>query len=271
MLSPRLSRDDPMPTSPPAWPVPHVDAPRDLTAALDLARRGPWVLRGAHDDAALARLRASALLAAHAGHVPVAPVRDGRVVIDPRRGLGTAPRRLDDLVSALHRGANDGYLAATRDELPEALAAVVPSPAFTRGAAWRVGRLWVGGAGTVSALHRDLSHNAHTVIEGRKRFWLASTAHDRDLYPAPPWSSVPNGSRVDPERVDLARYPRAARVRPWVAELGPGDTLLLPSRWWHHVRTLELSVSVNTFFATGALASVVAAASAAKSLRGLNR
>ncbi|MEZ4411137.1 MAG: cupin-like domain-containing protein [Polyangiales bacterium] len=271
MLSPRLSRDDPSATSPRAWPVPYADAPRDLDAALSLTRRGPWVLRGVFDDATLARLRASALLDAHPDAVPVAPVCEGRVVIDPRRGLGTAPRRLDDLIHSLATGTNDGYVAATRDELPAALAAAVASPAFTLGAPWRVGRLWVGGAGTVSALHRDLSHNAHTVIEGRKRFWIASTAHDRDLYPARPWSSVPNGSRVDPERVDLARFPHAARVRPWVAELGPGETLLLPSRWWHHVRTLDLSVSVNTFFATGSLARVVAAANAAKSLRGLNR
>ena len=198
-------------------------------------------------------------------------VRDGRVVIDPRRGLGTAPRGLAALVASLREGQNDGYVAAARDALPPALSRALPSPAFAGQSPWRVDKLWLGGAGTVSALHRDLAHNAHTVVEGRKRFWLAAPSHDGDLYPATPWSSVPNGSRVDPERVDLRRFPRAARVRAWVAELGPGETLLLPSRWWHHVRALELSVSVNTFFAAGALAAVVAAANAAKSLRGLNR
>lgn len=271
MIARRLSRDDLDATSAPARVVPYAETPRDLDAALALTRRGPWLLRGLFDDTSLEALRAAALHPVRDVAVPVAPVRDGRVVIDSRRGLATEPRRLDALVASLRAGRNDGYVAARRVELPPELDGAFPSPGFARLARWRVDRLWIGGEGTTAALHRDLAHNAHTVVEGRKRFWLAAPAHDRDLYPTAPWSSVPNGSLVDPECLNLSRFPRAARVRPWIAELGPGDTLLLPSRWWHHVRTLEFCVSINTFFASGPLALLVASADAAKALWKLNR
>lgn len=247
-------------------------APRDLDEAEALLAEGPCVVTGLLSDDALRALSLDALLAAHgAARVPVAPVREGRVVLDPRRGLGTAREPLEDFVRRLRAGPPDGYLAAAAAELPRGFADALPTPAFARGARWCVTKLWVGGAGTVSALHRDLAHNAHTVIEGRKRFWLASPAHDGDLYPSPPWSSLPNGSRVDPEAPDLQRFPRVSRVRARSVELGAGETLLLPSRWWHHVRTVAPCVSVNTFFARGPWAAVIAGANALKQLRGLNR
>ncbi|MFO0629460.1 MAG: cupin-like domain-containing protein [Polyangiales bacterium] len=244
----RLSQGDGSGTSLRA--APRRAAPRDLGEAEALLADGPCVTTGLLSDATLAGLSLDALLAAHGdARVPVAPVREGRVVLDPRRGLGTAREGFADFARRLRAGPPDGYLAAAATELPPAFAATLATPAFARAARWCVTKLWVGGAGTVSALHRDLAHNAHTVVEGRKRFWLASPAHDGDLYPSPPWSSVPNGSRVDPEAPDLHRFPRSVRVRPWVVDLGPGETLLLPSRWWHHVRTLAPSVSVNTFCA----------------------
>lgn len=202
---------------------------------------------------------------------PVAPVREGRVVIDPRRGLRAERAPLARFARGLCGEAPAGYVAASEHDLVAALRDQLPVPELVRGATWRVTKLWVGAAGTVSALHRDLAHNAHSVLEGRKRFWLASPRHDRDLYPCAPWDPIPNGSRVDPERPDLSKFSRFSRVRPLVISLDAGDTLLLPSRWWHHVRTEAPTVAVNTFFAWGALAAAVAAANALKGAMGLNR
>lgn len=270
MVRRRLSQRGPCDTSPRG--ALFRDLPRDLREAEATLDDGPCVVTGALSDAQCRALSLDALLQAFGDvAVPVAPVRAGRVVLDPRRGLGTSRETLAEFVRRLRAGPPEAYLAAAASELPRGFADALPAPEFVRGARWRVTKLWVGGAGTVSALHRDLAHNAHTVIEGRKRFWLASPSHDHDLYPAAPWSSLPNGSRVDPEAMDLRRFPRLARVRPLTVDLGPGETLLLPSRWWHHVRTLAPSVSVNTFFARGAWAAVIAAANALKGLRGLNR
>ena len=42
----------------------------------------------------------------------------------------------------------------------------------------------------------------------------------------------------------LFHAPRAEAV---VAEVGPGDMLVVPPYWFHHVETLEESVSVNVW------------------------
>lgn len=252
--------------------VPARDAPRTTEAVRALLRQGPWVLRGVFSDRALAPLRLDALARMdEALRAPAAPVREGRVVIDPRRGLRTEALPVADFARRAATGPTGGYIAADGAELPAALRDRLPISDLLRGAPWCVTKLWVGAAGTISTLHRDLAHNLHTVVQGRKRFWLAAPAHDADVYPCAPWDPIPNGARVDPDAPDLVSFPRFARVRPWVAELHDGDALLLPSRWWHHVRNEAPTVAVNTFFAWGAHAATVAAANALKGALGLNR
>jgi hypothetical protein len=91
------------------------------------------------------------------------------------------------------------------------------------------------------------------------------------MYPYSLFSSLPNFSRVDPERPDLARYPRFAQASPLTCELGPSDVLLLPSGWWHHVRTTETSISVNFWWAEGKLLALALAAETFKKLRRISR
>jgi hypothetical protein len=94
--------------------------------------------------------------------------------------------------------------------------------------------LWLGPAGTVTALHHDTSNILFCQVVGRKRFRLAAPAEPtllrraRGVY-----------SRVDPERGD-----EWAAVAHYDLTLGPGDALFIPAGWWHHVRALDLSVSV---------------------------
>ena len=47
--------------------------------------------------------------------------------------------------------------------------------------------------------------------------------------------------------VDLMEYVHVVRDGSWVAEVGPGDVLVVPPFWFHHVETLEESVSVNVW------------------------
>jgi hypothetical protein len=265
-----LSQFDAAHTSPRT--IPRRDPPSSRAALEALLAEGPVVLRGALSAKQLQALSLDALAGLDdAVLAPAAPVRDGRVVLDPRRGLRTAPVPVADFARRAAAGPTGAYVAADARDLPAALRDLIPTSALLHTAHWRVTKLWVGAAGTTSALHRDLAHNLHTVIEGRKRFWLAAPAHDGDVYPCAPWASVPNGARVDPEAPDLARFPRFSRVRPWLTDVSPGEALLLPARWWHHVRSEAASVAVNTFFAWGAHAVAVAAANAVKGAVGLNR
>jgi hypothetical protein len=55
-------------------------------------------------------------------------------------------------------------------------------------------------------------------------------------------------SLVDPSAPDLERYPRFAEAlrHARVAVLEPGDAVLIPSMWWHHMEALErFNVLVN--------------------------
>src|SRR6185369_14845378 len=82
-------------------------------------------------------------------------------------------------------------------------------------------------------------------------------------------SALPNFSQVDPENPDYDRFPLCRDVAPVEVLLGPGDALYLPSRWWHHVRSLEVSTSFNFWFADGLLAYAVKAAEFVKRRRRL--
>jgi mannose-6-phosphate isomerase-like protein (cupin superfamily) len=237
-------------------------------------RRRPVVLEGAAAADAPARWSLDALAAAHGGaRVRVARTRGGRVWIDPGRGLVFGETTLAAYAASLRAGAcdGDGYLIMRLEELPAALRRDVPEPPYGARAGWRVSKLWVSAAGTTSALHYDLADNVHVVLSGRKRFLLVPPEQRRCVYPRGLLSSVPNGALVDPEAPDLRRFPRYADARPLWAEVGPGEAIFIPHGFWHHVRSLEPTVAVNTWWAEGPRRLLVGVADAFKRLRGISR
>jgi [protein]-arginine 3-hydroxylase / protease len=206
--------------------------------------------------------------------VIVARTRGGAVVTDSSRGVVGDATTLGEFLASFGAGVSGGsvgYLMMRIDELPPALQREAPLPVYCERAGWRSSKLWISAPGTTSALHFDLADNLHTVIAGRKRVLLYSPADRACVYPRGLWSSIPNGARVDPEAPDYARFPRLARARPLVAELGPGDTLYIPRGFWHHVRSLDASISVNTWWASGARAALVRAADVIKRIRRISR
>lgn len=99
---------------------------------------------------------------------------------------------------------------------------------------------WLGPAGTVTPLHHDDDDILFAQIRGRKRFTLFSPGDTPFLY-----NHVAVFSEVDPESPDYGRHPLYRRATPIVVDLEPGDALFLPRPWWHHVRALDVSVSVS--------------------------
>ena len=100
-------------------------------------------------------------------------------------------------------------------------------------------KLWLGGP-VKTQIHNDRDHNLACVIAGRRRFLLFPPEQVANLYIGP-LDNPPPLSLVDPEVPDLVRFPRFAEAlkRARVAYLGPGDALLMPRYWWHHVTSLE--------------------------------
>ncbi|MDC0673215.1 cupin-like domain-containing protein [Nannocystis radixulma] len=134
---------------------------------------------------------------------------------------------------------NDVYLIANnrnlaRPQLHGLLADIALPPGYfdeTRSA--RCGALWFGPAGTVTSLHHDTSNILFFQVVGRKRFRLYPPDEPRLLAAARGVYST-----LDPERHELAGAFGLDEV------LLPGEALFLPVGWWHHVRALDLSISV---------------------------
>lgn len=99
---------------------------------------------------------------------------------------------------------------------------------------------WYGPGGTVTPLHHDTSNVLLTQVCGRKRVTLIPALESHRLY-----NDVAVYSPIDPEAPDLARFPRYAEATVLTVTLEPGEALLIPVGWWHHVRSLETSISIS--------------------------
>lgn len=105
--------------------------------------------------------------------------------------------------------------------------------------------VWLGKAGTITETHHDNSYNFFFQVRGRKRFTMFAPGTPLYLYPC----LHPHiaHSQVDILSPNTSRYPLFDLADAITVELGPGDLLVLPPYWLHHVLTLEDSVSINLY------------------------
>lgn len=171
-----------------------------------------------------------------------------RLNFDVRRGLLTEV--LDGIAGHLHDAAPPTYYVASllvdkalpgfsQDNGLHLAAQGIEAPAS----------IWIGNR-VIASCHFDAPDNLACCMVGRRQFTLFPPDQIENLYPGP-FEPTPGGqvvSVVDFDNPDFERHPRfavalsAART----ALLEPGDALLIPSMWWHHVRSLEpFNVLVN--------------------------
>lgn len=160
------------------------------------------------------------------------------------------------------------YLA--QNELFSQVQQDIPIPEFCResSGSYDIGEgklyhtmLWMGPRDTVSPLHFDPLDNLLIQVVGWKRVLLfhpkektinntTSDCADNKLWHyAGVEGNQYNTSAVDIESPDYQKYPnfKLAPV-PFECTLGPGDALYIPKKWWHHVRSLDFSVSANIWW-----------------------
>jgi ribosomal protein L16 Arg81 hydroxylase len=100
--------------------------------------------------------------------------------------------------------------------------------------------LWFGPAGTVTPLHQDAMNVLLTQVVGSKLITLIPSFELPLIY-----NHVGVYSEVDLESPDYSRYPLFQETSRIQVVLEPGQALFIPVGWWHHVRSLEASISVS--------------------------
>jgi hypothetical protein len=141
---------------------------------------------------------------------------------------------------------NDHYLVANNRALDgsslSGLFEDIQTPPEILDPCERLGRtfLWFGPSGTVTPLHHDTMNICLAQIYGRKAVKLIPPEDTPLLY-----NDVGVFSSVDLDMPNLDEFPLFSSARVVSVELNPGDMLFIPVGWWHHVRSLSVSIAVS--------------------------
>lgn len=109
----------------------------------------------------------------------------------------------------------------------------------------QVTRAWVGPAGTVTGYHADLGDNQLSQVVGQKFVKIVSPDQSDRVYVTKKYD--PNGvaCAVDADNWDRDAHPLLGKTNAMYVALEPGDSVFIPGGWFHYVRSLSPSISVN--------------------------
>lgn len=105
--------------------------------------------------------------------------------------------------------------------------------------------MFFGGKGSVTFLHYDidLAHIFHTHFNGRKHVILFENKWKERLYQIPYATYALED--YDVERPDFEKFPALKGVKGVEAFLEHGDTLFMPTGYWHWMKYLDGSFSIS--------------------------
>lgn len=106
--------------------------------------------------------------------------------------------------------------------------------------------MFIGSKGTVTPFHSDGMQTAAYLnqVVGRKRCYFVSPDQYECLYPRP-FRRQFGMAQVDYRRPDLDRHPRFSDVVVEETVLHPGETLYVPSGYWHAIEAMDTSISYS--------------------------
>ncbi len=105
--------------------------------------------------------------------------------------------------------------------------------------------MFFGGEGSITRNHVDIdmSHVFITQFQGIKRIWLFPWEQNDLMYKLPyNFHSIANIKEIDYEKFPALKY-----INGYEAVIKPGETLYIPSGWWHYIQyeTEGYSISVR--------------------------
>jgi len=210
----------------------------------------PVVLRGLQNNSVACREWSFETIKARTPNITVdLDVGDAMVT----NGLTFKEMHLHDYFDAVAKGhgTEDGetlYLQGydLLELVPEMEHEVVPVPAFQDAAVRSLSRVWLGPGGTVTGYHSDLADNILSQILGYKLVKIVSPDQADRVYKTKKYDPNGHACAINADDWDRAAFPKFAEVEAHYVVLGPGDALFIPGGWFHYVRSLETSISVNT-------------------------
>jgi hypothetical protein len=103
--------------------------------------------------------------------------------------------------------------------------------------------LFFGGKNSSVALHYDidLSHVFLSQFHGRKRVVLFEPQQSRNIYQHP----FTVASYIDVNNPDYDQFPALKNVNGYECILNPGETLFMPSGYWHFIEYLDWGFSIS--------------------------
>lgn len=118
-----------------------------------------------------------------------------------------------------------------------------PCPSIFKGLLDHKGFMFFGGKDTTVRIHYDIdmSNVLHTHFGGRKRVLLFAPEYSKLLYRLP----FNTYSLANFDNPDYKKYPALRYVKGYEFILEHGDTLFMPSGYWHYMTYLEGSFSVS--------------------------
>ncbi len=99
---------------------------------------------------------------------------------------------------------------------------------------------WFGPKGTITPYHHDPANLMMAQVYGRKRWKLVSPFQTHLMY-----NNIGVFSEVDAEHPDYTKYPLYQKVNVIECDVQPGEIIFMPVGWWHHVRSLDICISMS--------------------------
>ena len=103
--------------------------------------------------------------------------------------------------------------------------------------------MFFGGEGSTVSLHYDidLSHVFLNQFHGRKRVVLFPPEQSRNIYHHP----FTVASYIDVNNPDYEQFPALKNVKGYECILHPGETLFMPSGYWHYIEYVDGGYSIS--------------------------